>query len=75
MKMKMKDKEKLSPPFVNLTQRFSEIDMKFYTTLSSDLLSEISVISRLLILFLSLLIKPSSSILFLIIVCYLSWRC
>jgi len=47
--------------------------MKSCTTLSSDLLLEISVILRLPTLFLSLLMKLFSSLLFLIMVHYLSW--
>jgi len=56
-----------------LFQRLSKIDVNSCTTLSSDLLSEMSVMLMLPISFLSLLIKLSSSLLFLMIVQCLSW--
>jgi len=56
-----------------LFQRLSKMDANSCTTLLSDSLSEISVILMLPISFLSLLIKLSSSLLFLMIVQYLSW--
>ena len=56
-----------------LFQRFSKIAINSYTILSSNLLSEMLVVLMLSTMFLSLLIKPFSSTLFLMMVYHLFW--
>ena len=56
-----------------LFQRFSEIATNSCTILSSDLLSEMLVTSILPTIFISSLMKPFSSTLFLMMVHCLSW--